>query len=115
MATDNVGVHDFIHVSQSDSAVPDRFGIDHEIRPMLALVQASRLVGTHSALQTALGQFLLEQLLQLGLLRWITTSPGMSWRAQVPADENVALEFRHTNIVQEWRRVALGVMLISTR
>ena len=38
---DNVGVHDLIHVGQSDSAVPDRLRIDHEVGAVLALVQAS--------------------------------------------------------------------------
>jgi hypothetical protein len=97
---DNVRVHDFIHVSQGNSAVPDGLGIDDKVRPVLTLVQASGLVGAYSAFQPALGQFLLEQLLQLGLLRRITTSARMSRWALVPANENMALEFRHGDIVQ---------------
>lgn len=112
MPADNVGVHDFIHVRQRDTAIPDGLGIDHQIGPMLALVQASRLVGAHSAFQSALGQLHFEQLLQFGLGGGIATSTGMPRRALVPTDENMALEFRHANIVQEWCRTARGDNLI---
>jgi hypothetical protein len=37
-----------------NEAVPDRIGIDHDDRAMLALIQASQLVGAHLALQTSL-------------------------------------------------------------
>jgi hypothetical protein len=110
---DNVGVHDFIHVRQRDSAIPDGLGIDHEIRPVFALVQAAGLVGAHSTLQTALSEFQLKQLLQLGPGGWITTSARVSGRPLVPADKNMALEFRHPTIVQDWRRMARGDILIS--
>ena len=90
-------------------------GIDHEVRPVLALVQASGLVGANLALQPALSQFHLEQLLQFGLGGGIATSARMSRRPLVPANENVALKFRHGNIVQEWRRMARGDILISIR
>ena len=112
---DNVRFDNFIHVGQTDSAIPDRLGIDHEVRSVLALVQAAGLVGAHSALQPALGQFLLEQLLQLCPRGGIATSAWMAWRALVSADENMALEFRHMNIVQEWQRIGCGVILISIR
>jgi len=80
---------------------------------VFALVKASGLVGAHSALQSALGQLHLKQLLQLGPGGGIATSARMPWRTLVSADENMALEFWHPNIVQEWRRIARGVILIS--
>jgi len=114
-AADNVFLHDLIHVGQRNTAVPDCLWIDHQIRPMLALVEASRLIGAHSAFQPTLGKFHFEQLLQLGLSRGIATSARMPWRTLVPANENMALEFRHSNIVQERQAAPPGVILISTR
>ena len=79
---------------------------------MLTLVKTSGLVGADSALQSALGQLHLKQLLQLGPGGGIATSARMPWRTLVSADENMALEFWHPIIVQEWRRIARGVILI---
>jgi hypothetical protein len=60
LATDNVAVNDFVHVCRCDAAIPDRVRIDHDIRPVLALIEAARLIGSYSSLQSALGQLLLE-------------------------------------------------------
>jgi hypothetical protein len=40
-ASYNVGLNDLLDVGRGDSAIPDRLGIHHEIRPVLALIQAS--------------------------------------------------------------------------
>src|SRR5262249_3663643 len=98
----NVGVHDFIHISQSDSAVPHSFRVNHHVRTMLALVEASGLVCADTPVQAALGKFLLELLLQLRLASGIATSARMPRRAHVSTDENVALEFRHRIRLQGW-------------
>jgi hypothetical protein len=100
LSADDVLLNDFIDVGQSDASVPDCLGIDDDIRPVFALVEASCLIGADSALQSALGKFDLEQLLKFGLGGGIATSAGMSGRTLVAADKNVALEFRHSNIVQ---------------
>ena len=59
-ATDNVAVNDFVHVCRCDATIPDRVRIDHDIRPVLALIEAARVIGSYSSLQSALGQLLLE-------------------------------------------------------
>ncbi len=68
---------------------------------MLALVQTSRLVRAHFALESAFRKFLLEQLLKFRSPRRIAASAGMSRRADVSADEDMALKLGHGNIVQE--------------
>ena len=60
LSADDVLLDDFIHVSQRDAGVPDGLGIDDDIRPVLTLIEASCLVGTHSAFQSALGKFHFE-------------------------------------------------------
>ena len=75
--------------------VPDRFRIDHDIRPVLALVEASGLIGAHSSFESAFGEFLLEQLLQPGFGGGIATSSGMACRALVSADKDVFFELWH--------------------
>jgi hypothetical protein len=59
-ATDDVGLNDFINVSFGDVSIPDGFGIDHEIRAVLALIETACLVGPNFALETAFRQLLLE-------------------------------------------------------
>ena len=43
-AAEDVGLNDLIDVSFRDVSVPDGFGIDHEIRAVLALIETARLV-----------------------------------------------------------------------
>ena len=47
---DDMRLDNFIHVGFRDISVPDGLRIDHNVRPMLALIEASGLVGTDSAL-----------------------------------------------------------------
>jgi hypothetical protein len=59
-ATDNVAVNDFVYICHGYASIPDRVRIDHEIGPVLTLVEAARLIGSNSPLQSTLGQLLLE-------------------------------------------------------
>ena len=55
LSAQNVGFDDFIYVGDCDSAIPDRIRINHDIRPVLALVQAAGFIGPHPVLQPTLG------------------------------------------------------------
>jgi hypothetical protein len=59
-ATDNVAVNDFAYVCRGYTSIPDPVRIDPEIGPVLTLVEAARLIGSYSSLQSALSQLLLE-------------------------------------------------------
>lgn len=86
---------DLVDVGLGDVSVPDGFRIDDDVRPVLALIQASGLVGADAAFESALGQLLLEEFLQLGFGRGIAASARIACRALVPANEDVMFEFRH--------------------
>ena len=93
----NVRFHNLVDIGHGHAAIPDSFGINHHIGPVLALVEAAGLVRAYSSLQPPLCQFLLESLLQLGLADGIATSSRMSGRTDVSAHKNVALELGHRN------------------
>ncbi len=59
-ATNNVGLDDFIDIGFLYVSIPDGLRINDEIRPMLALIETSSLVGSHFAFEPAFRQFLLE-------------------------------------------------------
>jgi hypothetical protein len=67
LSADDVRFDDFINIGFGDVAVPDRVGINHNIRSVLALIQTARLIGSHTPLQSAFGQLLFEKFLQFGL------------------------------------------------
>jgi hypothetical protein len=60
LATDNVAVNDFVHICRCDATIPDRVRVDHNIRPVFALIEAARLIRPYSSLQSALDQLPLE-------------------------------------------------------
>jgi hypothetical protein len=101
-----VGVDDFIHVGGGNVPVPDSVGIDHEIRPMFALIQAPGLVGSHTALQSPLFELLFEELLQRGFAFGIAASARMSGRPLIAAEKNVLLELRHGDTLAAFGRQA---------
>ena len=53
LSADDVGVNDFVDVGLGDRAIPDGVRINHDIWTVLALVQASGLVGTDAAFESA--------------------------------------------------------------
>ena len=99
LSADDVGFDNFIHIGFGDVAVPDCVGVDDNIGPVFALIEAAGLVGSHSALQAALRQLLLEQLLQLGLGGGIAAASGMACWALVSAHEDMFVEFRHGPLI----------------
>ena len=50
----------FIDVGRCDVAIPRRIRINHQVRTVLALIQAARLIGSHLSLQSTFCEFLLE-------------------------------------------------------
>jgi hypothetical protein len=100
-ASNNVRVDDFIHIGGRDSTVPDGFRINHQVRTMLALVQAARLIRPDSSLQPAFRQFLFKQFLQLRFPLRIAAASRMTRRPLIPANENVLFELGHENNVQD--------------
>ena len=95
LSAQQVRLHDFIHVGRSDSAVPDRVGIDHNRGAVLALVKTSRLVRAHILRQAVLRQLLFEESMQIDRSLRIATAARMLWCALVGAYEDVSGEPGH--------------------
>jgi hypothetical protein len=95
LAAHNMGVDNFVNVRLGHASVPDALRIDHDIRPMLTLIETAGLVGPNPPLKSSLRQLQLEQLLQFGLTEGIATPPRMPSRSLVPANEYVMFELRH--------------------
>lgn len=103
-AAEDVRFDDLIEVGLGDMSVPDGVGVDDDVGAVFALVEASGLIGTNFAFQSARGQFLFEDLLQPGFGGGIAASARMAGWALVSADEDVFFELGH-------RGVASGAML----
>lgn len=95
LSVDDVGFDNFVDIGLSDVSVPDCFRIDDQIRAVLALIEASGLVGADASLETAGGEFLLKQFLQARFCFRIAASARMARRALVAANEYVVLELGH--------------------
>jgi hypothetical protein len=98
----DVDVDDFVHVGFGHETVPNCIGIDDKVWPVLALIEATSLIRAHRALQSALSQLLLKQLLQLALSERIATSARMARRPLVSANENMLFEFWHRAIFSDF-------------
>lgn len=107
LPTYDVRLDDLIDIRFRDVAVPNRFGIDDDVGSVLTLVEAARLVGPDLPFETALGQLLLEQLLQFGFRLRIATATRVSLRTLVPAHENVMFEVGHLDL-NEYSRLGLS-------
>lgn len=94
-STDDVRFDDFVNGGCGDVSVPHGIGIDHDIRAVLALIEAAGLISADSSLEAAFCQFLLKQFLQGRLAAGIAASPRISGRALIAAYEDVFFEFRH--------------------
>lgn len=92
---DDVRLHNLLDIGFADMSIPDRFGINHNVRSVLALVEASGLIGAHAAFQPMLGEFLLEDLLQPRFRSRIAASPRMARGALVSANEDMSFELGH--------------------
>jgi hypothetical protein len=95
LAGDDVRIYDLIDIGQGHRAIPHRFWINHKVWPMLALVQATGLVGPHFAFEPKLGKLLFEAFLQFCIPARIAAPARMPRGTHVPANEDVPLKFRH--------------------
>ena len=101
LSVHDVGFDDFVDVVRGDAAVPDLIGIHDDCWAVLALVKAARHVGAHAFLKSAQSQFLLEQVLQLGLTRGVAAAARMARLAPVAADEKMLFKLGHSYTLQE--------------
>src|SRR4051794_20624758 len=61
MSADNMRVDDLVDIAAGDVPIPVCLGIYDDIRAVLALVEASSLVGAHLTFESALRELLLEK------------------------------------------------------
>ena len=94
-AANDVRFDNFIYIGFGDEAIPDRFGINDDVRSVLALVEASGLIRPYAAFQPSLRQFLLEKFLQTAFGGWVARSSRMARRTLVAADEDMFFESWH--------------------
>src|SRR5579871_4220149 len=109
LAADDVRLDDFVDIGLGDMAVPDGVGIDHDVGPVLTLIEAAGLVGAHATFESTLGQLLLEEFLQPGFGERIAASARMACRALVPADEDMLFELRHQATVAAFSSSAVAI------
>jgi hypothetical protein len=88
-------LHNRLGVTGVDEAVPDRFGIDDDHRPMLALVEAARLVNADAVLEASSLDSILELAAKLLAVFMAAAWPGGGLVAFVQADEDVVFKFWH--------------------
>ena len=60
LSSNYVGFYDLLNIVECDSPIPDGFRVNHYIRAMFALIEASRLVRSHFAVEPTLSQFSFE-------------------------------------------------------
>ncbi len=61
LSADDMALDNFVHVFRGDAAIPDRFRINHYIRSVFALIEASGLIGANFAFEPQHCQLLLKQ------------------------------------------------------
>jgi len=97
-----VGLNDLFDVVGGDTAVPDGIGIDDNGGAVLALVEASGHVGAHALFESAESEFLLEEILKLGLASGIAAAARMAGLALIAANEQVLFKLGHDFNVQDF-------------
>jgi hypothetical protein len=60
LSADDVGFDNLINIGFADVPVPHGIGIDDQIRAVLALIEATRLIGPYLAFEAAFREFLFE-------------------------------------------------------
>ena len=86
---------DLVDICRRDAAIPHRIGIDDDVGAMLALVEASGLVGAHCPFHSPLCQLDLEDALQFSCAGGITAAARVIGRPLVATNEDMLYEFRH--------------------
>ena len=59
-ALDNVALHDFRHVGFGFDLIPHAFRIDHDARPLSAMIETPGFIGSHNVFQVQPLRFLFE-------------------------------------------------------
>jgi hypothetical protein len=91
-------VDDLLHIFYVDEAVPDGVWIDHDDRPVLALVEAAKLVCPDFSLQAGFLDGVLERSLQLFAAFAAAAWPGGVFFPLIRAEEEMMLKLRHGNL-----------------
>jgi len=85
------------NVLGGDPAIPDSLGIDHDVRSVLALVEAAGMIGPGQGTESGLPEFDLESFLERLEARRVAATPLVARVADVTADEYVVREGRHVS------------------
>ena len=97
------------NVFDGGPAIPDSLGIDHDGRPVLALVEAARMIGPGQGPESGLPELELEGILERLEARRVAARPLVASVADVTADEYVVREGRHVSSHEVWlKSVATG-------
>ena len=95
---DHVLFHDFGHVGFTAHPIPDPFRINDDARTIFAMIQASRLVGANHAFEPEPLNFLFEEGVKFHGSIVRATSPWISFRALIDADEDMMFESTHAPV-----------------
>ena len=91
----NVALHQFCHIGFGADPIPGAFRIDHHARPIFAMIQAARLVGSNRAFDPQpLHLFFKEGVQPFGPLIG-TASTRITFRPLIDTDKNMMGEGRH--------------------
>jgi hypothetical protein len=107
-AVEEMLVDDLRHISNVDKAIPDSVGIDHDDGPMLALVEAAKLVRPDLALQTGVLDGVLERALEFRAVFAGAAWPEGVFFPLVGADEKVVLKLRQRGSFPSPARLSCG-------
>ena len=113
LAAEDVGFDNLIDVGLSDVTVPNCVWVNHDGGTVFALIETAGLIGAHFSFEAALGEFLLEEFLQLRFRERIAASTGMACRALVASDEDMFLELGHQAIA--WVRTSSAVPISASQ
>src|SRR5581483_11437015 len=91
----NVLLNDLVGVCFADTSVPDCLGINDHGWPVLALIEASGLIGSHATAQSVFHQLAFEHFLQVRAAIRRAASAGMARGPLIAANEDVMGELGH--------------------
>jgi len=97
-SVDNVGFDNLFHIFSPHASIPNTFRINHNGRPMFALIQATSAVGANSRFQSACRQLFLKKQLQAAKPFRVATTSGVLRRTLVGADKNMMFKPCHIQI-----------------
>jgi hypothetical protein len=92
-------------VLDGDLPVPDSLGINHDGRPVLALIEAARVVGSGQQAETRLPELDLEGILECLGAVGVAATPLVAGLANIAADENVMSKGRHIASHESWLEI----------